>query len=60
MIATFNLRKIGVDDVVNRNTLAWRIMLAREDKGFKQNELVDKLRAKPYEIDLSYPGYSND
>ncbi len=58
MIAIFNVKKIGVDDVVNRNTLAWRIMLAREDKGLKQNELVDKLRSRPYEIDLSYPGYS--
>lgn len=58
MIATFSRRKIRADDVANRDTLAWRIMLAREDKGLKQNELVDMLRSKPYEIDLSYPGYS--
>lgn len=58
MTAIIELRRNGALNVASANTLARRIMLAREDKGLRQNQLVDILRSKPYNIDISYPGYS--
>lgn len=57
MITKINV-KFRTVDVADRDTLAWRLMLAREDKGISQRQLVDMINAKPYEIGLSYPGYS--
>lgn len=47
------------DDMVDKNTLAWRVMLAREEKGLKQIELVDLMNRPPYGLGISTGAYSN-
>jgi transcriptional regulator with XRE-family HTH domain len=46
------------DDMVDKNTLAWRVMLAREEKGLKQIELVELMNRPPYNLGVSTGAYS--
>jgi hypothetical protein len=45
-------------DMIDKNTLAWRVMLAREEKGLRQIDLVDMLNKPPYNIGVTTGAYS--
>lgn len=44
--------------VADTNTLAWRVMLAREGKDLRQIDLVELMNRPPYNLGISTGAYS--
>lgn len=54
----YRLKAMDTDLMIDTNTLAWRTMITREERGLKQIDLVKLINEPPYNIGLTVGAYS--